>query len=93
MRTLDEIEMLFKQNGYVMRTSELRASRIYYEDIQKLLADGVIEKIKQGYYHLIDEHSASEVNIINHLFPDAVLCMHTALFYYGYSDRTPAEWH
>jgi hypothetical protein len=27
------------------------------------------------------------------LFPDAVLCMNTALFYYVYSDRTPAEWH
>ena len=26
------------------------------------------------------------------LFPDAVLCMETALFYYRYSDRNPAEW-
>ena len=27
------------------------------------------------------------------LFPDAILCMDTALRYYGYSDRTPGEWH
>ena len=26
------------------------------------------------------------------MFPDAVLCMETALFYYRYSDRNPAEW-
>ena len=76
-----------------MRTAELRVAKIYYHDIQKLLADGVIEKIKRGYYHLIDENNGSETNIINRLFPDAVICMNTALFYYGYSDRTPAEWH
>jgi predicted transcriptional regulator of viral defense system len=49
--------------------------------------------IKQGYYLLIDEGSDSEANIISRLFPDAILCMHTALFYYDYSDRTPSEWH
>ena len=26
------------------------------------------------------------------LFPDGVLCMYSALFYYRYSDRTPLEW-
>ena len=93
MRTMDEIKNIFEQHGYVMRTAELRASKIYYEDIQKLLNDSVIEKVKQGYYHFIDENNNSEVNIINRLFPDAVLCMNTALFYYGYSDRTPSEWH
>jgi predicted transcriptional regulator of viral defense system len=93
VRPENEIRKLFEQHGYVMRTAELRTAKIYYEDIQKLLADGVVEKIKQGYYHLIDEYNDSEANIINRLFPDAVLCMNTALFYYGYSNRTPAEWH
>jgi predicted transcriptional regulator of viral defense system len=93
VRSEYEIRKLFEQHGYIMRTAELRVAKIYYEDIQKLLSDGVIEKIKQGYYHLIDENNNSEANIINRLFPDAVLCMDTALFYYGYSDRTPAEWH
>jgi predicted transcriptional regulator of viral defense system len=93
MRKIDEIKNIFKQHGYIMRTAELRALKIYYEDIQNLLNNGVIEKVKQGYYHFIDENNISEVNIINRLFPDAVLCMNTALFYYGYSERTPAEWH
>jgi len=93
VRTENEIKILFEQHGFVMRTTELRAAKIYYEDIQKLLTDGVIEKIKQGYYHLIDESNNSEANIINRLFPDAVICMNTALLYYGYSNRTPAEWH
>ena len=58
-----------------------------------MLNEDVIEKLKQGYYHLVDDHNPSEMNIIKRIFPDAILCMNTALFYYGYSDRTPAEWH
>jgi len=93
MRAINEVRSLFKKHDFVMRTAELYAEKIYYNEIQKLLSDGVIEKIKRGYYYLNDESSASEINIINRLFPDAIFCMNTALFYYGYSDRTPAEWH
>jgi len=40
----------------------------------------------------MDDSGKSEIVIINRLFPDAVLCMETALFYYRYSDRNLAEW-
>lgn len=90
---MKEIRDIFGKHGFLMRTAELHASKIYYDDIQKLLHDGVIEKIRRGYYHYIDETNNSEANIITKLFPDAVICMDTALFYYGYSNRTPAEWH
>lgn len=93
MLSIEEIKKLFNEHGNVMRTADLVTSRIYYADIQKLLNDGHIEKIKRGYYHLVDAENLSEANIINHLFPEAVLCLDTALFYYGYSDRTPSKWH
>ena len=93
MKPVSEIRDIFKKHNYMMRTAELIKSKVYYKDIQWLIENGVIEKIKQGYYHLIDEQNSSEIVIISRLFPDAVLCMNTALFYYGYSDRTPAEWH
>lgn len=83
---------LFSQHAYVMTTAELKAAKLYYADIQMLMEDGLIEKVRRGYYHWIDEMGGSEVVIINRLFPDAVLCMETALFYYRYSDRNPAEW-
>jgi len=93
MRPLNEIKELFQSYGNVMRTKELRASKVYYEDIQQLIQDGVIEKIKQGCYYMPDSENFSEVHLIRALFPDAVLCMDTALFYYRYSDRTPGAWH
>lgn len=93
MLSIEEVKKIFNEQGDVMRTADLVAAKIYYADIQKLLNDDLIEKIKRGYYHLVDSENLSEANIINHLFPEAVLCLDTALFYYGYSDRTPSVWH
>ena len=75
-----------------MTTAELTASKLYYADIKQLLDEGLIERVRRGYYHWTQDNGESEVVIINRLFPDAVLCMETALFYYKYSDRNPIEW-
>ena len=82
----------FSKHDNIMTTAQLDSSRIYYADIQKLLNEGFIEKIKRGYYLWVETDGQQEVKVINRLFPDAVLCMETALFYYQYSDRNPAEW-
>lgn len=91
-RNIDIFKEIFSAYNNVMSTAELKAKKIYYSDIQQLLQEGFIEKIRRGYYHWIEEFDGSEIVIINKLFPDAVLCMETALFYYRYSDRNPAEW-
>ncbi|MFQ8601843.1 MAG: type IV toxin-antitoxin system AbiEi family antitoxin domain-containing protein [Anaerovoracaceae bacterium] len=95
MFTEKDIEMLrkmFSQYNYIMTTAELTASKLYYADIKSLMEEGLIERIKRGYYYWTEAFGESEIIIINRLFPDAVLCMETALFYYKYSDRNPAEW-
>lgn len=87
-----KIEEIFSKYDYIMTTAQLKGEKLYYRDIQQMLEKGMIEKVKRGYYHWINDGGTSEVVIINNLFPDAVLCMETALFYYGYSDRNPAQW-
>ena len=52
-----------------------------------------VEKIRRGYYQWISPDDFSEVGTVIRLFPDAILCMDTALRYYCYSDRTPGDWH
>lgn len=89
---IKNVRKLFNRHHYIMTTAELLESKLYYADIKQLLDEGLIERVKRGYYHWIEDCGESEVVMINHLFPDAVLCMETALFYYGYSDRNPAEW-
>lgn len=91
-RNIEIIRKIFSDYDYIMTTAQLSTEKLYYRDIQQMLEEGLIEKVKRGYYHWIEDFGKSEVVIINRLFPDAVLCMETALFYYRYSDRNPAEW-
>lgn len=93
MTNVEQIKAVFKAHSNVLSTAKLTSNKIYYADIQRLLNEGLIEKVRRGFYHWIDQSNSSDVVIINSLFPDAILCMDTALFYYGYSDRNPAQWH
>ncbi len=93
MRDIEKIDKIFKRYGGMMRTYQLSDERIYYADIAYLLKEGIIEKVRTGYYQWVDNDNLSEAATVIRLFPDGVLCMDTALRHYGYSDRTPAEWH
>ena len=89
----EDLKELFKQHGGVMKTSELKAAGYYYQKIQKLIESGKIEQIRRGYYQYIGEDAFSDIPVITALFPDGVLCMESALDYYGYTDHTPSAWH
>ena len=93
MRDIKRAKEIFEQHGGMMRTSELSREKIYYADINYLINAGLIEKIRTGYYQLIDPDNQSEAATVIRLFPDGILCMDTALRHYGYSDRTPVQWH
>lgn len=93
MNDINTVKEIFLQHGGIMRRKELTLEKIYYGQISSLIQEGVIEKIRPGYYQWIDSNNLSEVLTITRLFPDGILCMDTALRHYGYSDRTPAEWH
>ncbi len=93
MRDVESIKQIFLKNNGMMRTSQLTKEKIYYADISFLLEKGYIEKVRTGYYIWVDNQNFSEVATLSRLFPDGILCMNTALCYYGYSDRTPVEWH
>lgn len=93
MKSPEIYKQIFDKYNGMMRTAQLQAENILYRPLQKLIEQGYVEKVRYGYYQWIDPEDFSEVNVITRLFPDAVLCMDTALRYYEYSDRTPMEWH
>ncbi|HAM63154.1 MAG: hypothetical protein A2Y20_04880 [Firmicutes bacterium GWF2_51_9] len=92
MISLETIEKLFRQHHGMMRTKELYKARVFYHDIQRLIEKGVIENIRYGYYQWVDPNHHSEALTITQLFPDAILCLNSALFYHRYSNRVPLEW-
>lgn len=93
MRDIEKIKNVFERYGGMMRTYQLSDKKIYYADIAYLLKEGLIEKVRTGYYQWSDSNHLSEASTVTRLFPDGILCMDTALRHYEYSDRTPAEWH
>ena len=84
---------IFDRYGGMMRTTQLAKEKVFYPQREKLIADGHVEKVRRGYYQWINPDDFSEAGTVIRLFPDAILCMETALRYYGYSDRTPGDWH
>lgn len=93
MHDVQYYKNIFDKYGGMMRTTQLAEEKIFYPQREKLIADGYVEKIRRGYYQWINPDDFSEVGTVIRLFPDAILCMDTALRYYGYSDRTPGDWH
>ncbi len=93
MHDVQYYKSIFDKYGGMMRTTQLAEEKIFYPQREKLIADGYVEKIRRGYYQWINPDDFSEVGTVIRLFPDAILCMNTALRYYGYSDRTPGDWH
>lgn len=81
----------FNKHGGVLKTSELNAIGLTSRQIRKLLDQGELSKIKQGYYELAEEVNSEEV-IIARLFPEAVIFLESALLHYNYTDRIPAAW-
>lgn len=74
-----------------MKTSRLHALKVYSRGIRRLVDSGRIVKMRNGVYRL-PERSPSEASLIAGMFPDGVVCMHSALFHYAYADRTPFGW-
>ncbi len=76
----------------IIRTVELNNMGLMSREIAELVNVGKLERIKQGYYRLTESENDSDAKLISELYPDGILCMTTALFYYGYSYRTPLTW-
>lgn len=91
MVIISMVEMEFIKRGGVLKTAELKDLGLSSRQIKRLLDDGIITKIKRGFYELKDYIVRDEV-IIARLFPQAVIFLESALFYYGYTDRIPSAW-
>ena len=71
-----------KHNG-IVKKEELTRLGIDYRRIDTLVREGKLVRIRNGYYtDRVDDFS--EDALVAALFPDAMLCMESALYAYGY---------
>jgi len=76
----------------IAKTAELISAGLSKSDICSLCNDGYIERVRYGYYSLAEANAAQEEQLIQTLLPEAIVCVESALFHYGYSDFSPRIW-
>ena len=90
---VNEMKNVYEAIQPLIKTVQLNNLGLRSREIAELVNAGKLIRIKQGYYQMADYSDIiSEAQIIGQLYPDGVICMETALFYYGYGDRTPLAW-
>lgn len=92
MNKLDAIKNVVKNNGGIVKTSQLNEIGIENYEIARICDNGELERVKHGYYQLANRTEISEEKMIATFLADGIVCMESALFYYGYSDKTPLVW-
>ena len=86
-KVINEIE----KHGGIVKKEQLSALGIDYRRILSFVESGQLIRIKNGYYtDRMDRFTEEE--LIAKLFPDAKLCMESALYAYGYIKEKPFGW-
>lgn len=76
----------------IAKAAELISAGLSKSDITNLCNGGYIERVRHGYYSLAAGTDAGEEQLIQTLLPEAIVCVESALFHYGYSDFAPRVW-
>ena len=76
----------------IAKTADFIAAGLSKSDVCALCNDGYIDRVRHGYYALAEANDASEEQLIQTLLPEAIVCVESALFHYGYSDFAPRVW-
>ena len=86
------LKTVIENNGGIAKTSDFAANGINKYEVAAFCKEGVIERIRRGFYQLPQSENIIEEQLIRELLPQGIICVESALFHYGYSDFSPREW-
>ena len=87
----EQILKLIEEEGGLVKTSQITSLGIDYRRILAFVDEGIIKRVKSGYYSVNDNEYSDEDMIVK-MFPDGIITMETALYYYGYLKERPFAW-
>lgn len=91
-QALEQIMQLIESQGGIVKKEQFTELGIDYRRILEFVQTGDLVRIKNGYYtDRMDRFTEEE--LVARLFPDARLCMESALYAYGYTRQKPYAWH
>ena len=86
------LKKVIENNGGIAKTSDFAANGINKYEVASFCKEGIIERIRRGFYQLPQSKSITEEQLIRELLPQGIICVESALFHYGYNDFSPREW-
>lgn len=90
--TLERLYQWIDEKGGIVKKEEFAELNIDYRKILAFVESGDMVRIKNGYYTDRKDRFTEE-ELIAKLFPDARLCLESALYAYGYINQKPFAWH
>ena len=78
--------------GGIAKSADFVAAGIRAVDVVSLCNAGYLDRVRHGYYQMAEQSDATEEQMLATLIPQGIVCVESALFYYGYSDFAPRKW-
>ncbi len=82
---------LFRRRGGFLRASEVRALGVHHRWLGRLVAEGAVERLRQGLYRLPDADPGSSLVDAARCVPHSVVCLLSALSYHDLTTISPPE--
>ena len=75
---------VIESKGGIAKSADFVAAGIRAVDVVSLCNAGYLDRVRHGYYQMAEQNEATEEQML--------VCVESALFYYGYSDFAPRKW-
>jgi predicted transcriptional regulator of viral defense system len=89
---LEQIQALVEANGGLVKTADILELGIDYRRILQFMEEGLVRRVKNGYYTTTLNSGFSQEELILAMYPEGILTMESALYCYGYLKKQPFEW-
>jgi predicted transcriptional regulator of viral defense system len=89
---MEKLIKIFKQNKGYLSSSELTGRTMRYQ-LQKMIDDGSVSKLKRGVYCLNEELSKRQMIDTERIIPQSVLCLFSAWSHYNLSLSIPNSYY
>ena len=74
------LKTVIENNGGIAKTSDFVANGINKYEVAAFCKEGVIERIRRGFYQLPQSKSITEEQLIRELLPQGIICVESAQF-------------
>jgi len=90
--TNQQIQGIFTRQQGIVSAQVLRQQGIHYQQINQLIRQGTVRKLKRGLYKWVDTDN-HELSDVARMIPDGVICLHSAAFFHQLTTFVPHEYH